>query len=589
MTETTPKTDANFFKNLIKIFRLIWPENNNSIKLRIIISFGFLLVGKILSTFVPLLFRDLINTLQANPVHWPFMLILSYVIVKFVAELFDYLRDIIFAYASHNAYYTLSLNVFRHLHNLSLSFHLERKTGSLGRIIDRAVESLDMFYRFSVFMILPTFIEIVFVTGVLSYLYPLKYPLIMVTTLISYIAFTYYVTVWRLQFIRKRNILSNETGAASVDSLLNFETVKYFTNEEYESSRYATALGKYRDNEIISAISLGGLNIGQASIIALGTAATLLFAGLDLRDGIIQSGDFVTLHMYLMQLYIPLSMLGFAYRQIKLAVANCEEVFDLLEQSPEIIDRPHAKKLKITAGTIKFSQVAFRYKNRQTILNDFSLEIEGGKTYAIVGGTGAGKSTLVRLLLRFYEPLSGKITIDGQNISEVTQKSLRQQIAIIPQDVVLLNSTIYDNIAYGNIHASEDEIVAAAKLAHIHEFIAASPEGYQTIVGERGLKLSGGEKQRLGLARAILKDAPILILDEATSSLDMKTEREIQQSLEPIVQERTTLVIAHRLSTIIHADQIIVMQKGQIVEIGTHKSLLGKKGYYAQLWAKQKK
>lgn len=551
------------------------------------IALLFLVIGKIFSTFVPLLFRELINGLHASPLQWPVVMIVSYVVVKFVAELFDYMRDMVFAYASHNAYYALSLRVFRHLHNLSLSFHLDRKTGSLGRIIDRAVESLDMFYRFSIFMIMPTFLEIIFVSCVLSYLYPWQYPVIMLTTLTSYIIFTYFVTVWRLKLIRKKNALSNETGATSVDSLLNFETVKYFTNEDYETQRYAQALSKYRDNEIKATLSLGGLNIGQAFIIGAGTLATLLWAGADHSRGLLSSGDFVTLHMYLMQLYIPLSMLGFAYRQIKLAVTNCEEVFTLLQQHPDILDKPNAPALRVKIGTISFSDVTFRYKSRQPILADFSLTIEGGQTYAIVGGTGAGKSTLVRLLMRFYETSEGRITIDGQDIAEVTQKSLRQSMAIIPQDVTLLNTTIYNNIAYGNTEASHEDVIKAAKLAHIHDFIMSSPEGYESMVGERGLKLSGGEKQRLGLARAILKDAPILILDEATSSLDMKTERDIQASLEGLMKARTTLVIAHRLSTIVNADHILVMQKGKIVEQGTHKALLRMKGHYYQLWSKQ--
>jgi ABC-type transport system involved in Fe-S cluster assembly fused permease/ATPase subunit len=481
----------------------------------------------------------------------------------------------------------IALSAFRHIHSLSLRFHLERRTGGLARAIERGIAGIEFLLSFMLFNVIPTLFEIIVVSAILWRLYNWQFAAVTLATIVVYIAFTFVVTDWRLRFRREMNERNTEANTKSVDSLLNYETVKYFANEEHEAQRYDRALQAYERAAVKSETTLALLNIGQGTIIAGGLIGIMLLAGQGVAAGTMTVGDFVLVNTYLIQLYQPLNVLGMVYRNIKQSLTDLEQMMSLLKIQPEVEDRPGAPALAVKRGMVAFRHVDFRYDPRREILRDVDFTVAPGASVAIVGPSGAGKSTIARLLFRFYDVTDGAIEIDGQDIRDVTQDSLRRAIGVVPQDTVLFNDTIYYNIAYGRPGASRAEIEEGARLAHIHNFIAALPDGYETMVGERGLKLSGGEKQRVAIARVILKAPKILIFDEATSALDTKTEREIQASLAEVAAGHTTLAIAHRLSTVVDADQILVLDQGRIVERGTHRELLARGDVYAEMWARQ--
>lgn len=565
----------------------LWSKDFN-IRLRVVSSLICLLLAKLINVFVPIVYKYVIDSLNKQ---LAFSVIIGIIFVyggtKIFVQIFNELRNIIFSKVGHQATRLIALNVFRHMHNLSMRFHIMRKTGGLSRSIERGTKGIEAVLRYSLFNIFPTSIEIILVSGMLWYVYGIWFSVTILITMLVYVIYTFLISTWRLSFARVMNQSDNTANNRAIDSLLNFETVKYFGNEEYEALKFNEALQIYEKSATKTTNSLSILNIGQDIIISLGLVALMILSANAISQNKMTVGDLIMVNTYLFQLSIPLSILGFAYREIKNALVSMEDMFNLLNIPAEVEDAPNAKELIISKGEITFKDVNFFYNLERPILHDISFTIESGKTLAIVGSSGAGKSTISRLLFRFYDINSGSIFIDGQDIREVTQSSLRKAIGIVPQDTVLFNDTIYYNIAYGNIAASYDEVIAASKNAHIHEFIMKLPEGYDTQVGERGLKLSGGEKQRIAIARTILKNPSIYIFDEATSSLDTKTEKLIQASLKEIFAHHTTLIIAHRLSTIIDADEIIVLDNGYIVERGSHKTLLGHKGYYAELWYKQ--
>jgi len=517
----------------------------------------------------------------------PVALIVAYGGLRVLGAAFGELRDFVFARVGQRATRNVALNVFRHLHSLALRFHLERQTGGLSRAIERGVRSIDFLLRFMLFNILPTLIEILMVCGVLWALYDIWYSLVTLVTIGTYIGYTLVVTEWRLKFRREMNRMDSEANTKAIDSLLNFETVKYFGNEDHEARRFDGSLKRYEAAAVRSLTSLSLVNIGQGFIIAMGLVIVMVMAANGVRSGAMTIGDFVLVNTYLIQLYLPLNFLGFVYREIKQSLTDMEQMFTLLDVGREVADKPAAPALKVDGGVIRFEHVDFGYDTRRPILKDVSFEVPAGNTVAIVGPTGAGKSTVSRILFRFYDVGGGRVTIDGQDIRDVTQESLRAAIGIVPQDTVLFNDTIFYNMAYGRPKAAPGEIEDAARLAQIHDFIQSTPDGYNTVVGERGLKLSGGEKQRVAIARTILKQPAILLFDEATSALDTHTEREIQRALRQVSAGRTTLVIAHRLSTVVDADEIIVLDEGRIVERGHHTDLLAADGRYAAMWRRQ--
>jgi len=501
---------------------------------------------------------------------------------------FGELRDAIFAKVGQHALRKVALKTFRHLHILSLKFHLERKTGGLSRVIERGTRGIDFLLRFMLFNILPTLLEILLITFVFWNKFGFYYALVTFICLMGYIVFTIKVTDWRLKFRREMNAQDTEANTKAIDSLLNFETVKYFTNEEHEARRYDVALAKYESASVRSQSSLALLNIGQGLIIAVGLVVVLLMAGQGVVDGQFTIGEFVLVNSLLLQIYLPLNFLGFVYREIKQSLVDMEKMFSLVRQESDVKDAPDAPDLNINGGTVEFDNVSFHYAENRPILKNISFAVPAGTTTAIVGASGAGKSTISRILFRFYDVTSGRILIDGQNISEVTQKSLRDQIGVVPQDTVLFNDNIRYNIRYGRPESTDEEVEVAANHAQIHNFVMELPEQYESQVGERGLKLSGGEKQRVAIARTILKNPAILLLDEATSALDTHTELGIQVALEKISESRTTIVIAHRLSTIVNANEIIVLDAGEIIERGQHDDLLSQRGAYYNMWQKQK-
>ncbi|MBM3468205.1 MAG: ABC transporter ATP-binding protein/permease [Alphaproteobacteria bacterium] len=572
-----------------KLLPYIWPKSLPQIRARIILACISLVIAKGATLWVPLLFKDAINALspEQTPLTIPVVLILSYGIARLVSALFSEARDGIFATVTQRALRQIALNVFHHLHNLGLRYHLERQTGGLSRTIERGTKGIESLLQFLTFNIVPTFVEILLVGVVLWFLYDYRFSLITLCTMIAYTAFTLYITEWRIGFVRTMNSTDTEAHTKAIDSLLNFETVKYFNNENHEATRFDSALKRYETAALKSRLSLSYLNIGQAFIIALGLVAVMLLAGEAIIDHKMTVGDFAAINTYLLQLYIPLFTLGFAYREVKLALVNMESMFDLLSVPEEVKDLPNAPALKVNKGEIIFDQVSFSYNPERPILKNISFRLPPGKTVAIVGPSGAGKSTIGRLLFRFYDVTHGSIAIDGQDIRHVTQESLRQAIGVVPQDTVLFNDTIEYNIAYGKPNATRKEIEAASQHSHIHGFIITLPEKYQTRVGERGLKLSGGEKQRVAIARTLLKKPKIFLFDEATSALDSHTEKQIQKNLQEVSAHHSTVIIAHRLSTIIHADEILVLDKGTIVERGKHTALLKKKGLYAAMWHRQ--
>lgn len=568
----------------------LWPRNEMELRVRVVAAIVCLFIAKIANVYVPVLYKhaiDSLGTTAGTIAVLPVGLILAYGLARVLSLAFGELRDAIFAKVAQRSIRAVALNVFRHLHALSLRFHLERQTGGLSRSVERGTKAIQTLLSFMLFNILPTLLEILLVCAILWGMFNIWFALATFLTVVLYIAYTLVVTEWRTKFRREMNEMDNQANTKAIDSLLNYETVKYFGNEEHEARRYDNALSFYEKAAVRSQTSLSLLNIGQAAIISIGLTVVMYMAARGIMNGTMTIGDFVLVNTYLLQLYQPLNFFGFVYREIKQGLADMEKMFELLEIDREIADAPAAKPLEVAGATVTFRDVEFGYDPRRPILKGVSFTVPAGRTVAIVGPSGAGKSTISRLLFRFYDPNSGGILIDGQDISAITQSSLRAAIGIVPQDTVLFNDTIFYNIAYGRPGASVEEVERAAKLAHIHDFVLRLPDGYKSMVGERGLKLSGGEKQRVAIARTILKQPDILLFDEATSALDTHTEREIQANLREVSRGRTTLVIAHRLSTVIDADEIIVLEDGRIVERGRHAELLARRGAYAAMWTRQ--
>jgi ATP-binding cassette subfamily B protein len=577
--------------NLLAPF--LWPKDKNSMKLRVIAAVICLLLAKAANVGTPPILGYAVDSLtelsQGLNVYMliPLALIISYGIARVAALAFGELRNAFFSKVAQNAITQLTLDTFKHLHSLSLQFHLGRQTGALSKFIDRGTKGVNFLLTYVLFNVIPTIIEIFLVAGILAYIYGLKYALVTLITISLYIIVTFTVTQWRLQFRRRMNAADNAVSTKLVDSLLNFETVKYFNNEEHEYRRLFESLDQYEIESIKNQYTLSYLNIAQTIVIMTGITIMLVMSAFDIRAGSLTIGGFVVINAYMLQLYQPLNFFGTVYREIRQSLTDMENLFTLWEEKPNLTDSEIALQ-KTEEASIRFENVSFDYDARRTIIKNISFEVPNGKKVALVGPTGAGKSTISRLLFRFYDPKEGTVFVNNQNIKDISQQSLRKMIGVVPQDTVLFNDTIYYNISYGNPEASEEQIYEAAKSADIHNFVMNLPDGYQTIVGERGLKLSGGEKQRVAIARAILKNPSIFFFDEATSALDSTTEKEIQKNLQTISQNRTTLVIAHRLSTAADADEILVLEQGQITERGTHDELLSRNGKYAEMWNKQK-
>jgi ABC-type transport system involved in Fe-S cluster assembly fused permease/ATPase subunit len=559
-------------------------------KWRVSVAMTLLIFSKLANVTVPLVLKEIIDAMDKSKAVLvvPLFLIVGYGVLRLFSTLFGELRDAVFANVTQRAIRRVALKVFEHLHSLSLRFHLDRQTGGVSRDIERGTRGIGFLLNFTLFNILPTLLEIGLVAAILLKKYSVWFAVITFITLVIYIAFTLFITEWRMVVRRTMNDLDSKANTRAIDSLLNYETVKYFGNEQYEAHRYDHHMEHWETAAVRNQTSLALLNSVQSVIIAIGITALMLLAADQVVKGKMTVGDLVLVNVFMIQLYMPLHFLGFVYREIRHALADMEKMFSLLHEDREIADAPNATTLQVGNAAVQFEHVSFAYAPDRQILFDVSFAIPAGHTVAVVGSSGAGKSTLSRLLFRFYDVQQGRISINDQDIREVTQTSLRAVIGIVPQDTVLFNDTIYYNIAYGRPGATREEIIAAAHSAHIHDFIESLPQGYDSMVGERGLKLSGGEKQRVAIARAILKNPAILIFDEATSALDSKSEKAIQAELRAIAQNRTTLVIAHRLSTVVDANQILVMDQGKIAERGTHRELLALNQLYAQMWNLQK-
>ena len=573
-----------------KVFQIVWPYLVEY-KSRIALALAFLVLSKGASVSGPFLLKYIVDTLSENGVSGlvmvPVALVLAYGFARFSMIILGEIRDTIFGRVTERAMSKIGLLVFKHVHSLDLDFHLNRRTGGLSRDIERGVNGISFLMRFFVFNIAPTLIEIALVIGILLFNYGQAFAVITLIAVVAYILFSTTMTDWRTEFVREAARADSAASTISLDSLLNYETVKYFTNEEYEANRYDKSLSHWESAKRKNRLTLLGLNAGQGLIISVAMTSMMWLAAERVAQGSMTVGDFVLINAFMMQLFIPLNFLGFVYREIKGSMANIENMFALLDLNPGVEDAADATELLVTQGVINFNRVSFHYREDREIIKDLSFTIKAGEKVAVVGASGAGKSTLVKLLFRFYDPNSGNILIDGQDISRVSQHSLRKAIGIVPQDTVLFNQSILENIRYGNPDASDEDVLQAIRLAHLEEFIAQLPQGWATVVGERGLKLSGGEKQRVAIARTILKRPPILVFDEATSSLDSKSERSILSALQEISQGYTSMVIAHRLSTVIDADRIIVLDQGGLVEQGSHSKLLSQKGLYFDLWTAQ--
>jgi ATP-binding cassette subfamily B protein len=581
-------TTREDLRSLAKLAPYLWPKGALGLRARVVAAIVFLIAAKLINVYVPILYKHAIDALSGPAVIvLPIALVLGYGLARIGAQTFTELREAIFSRVEQHAVRMVGLTTFRHLHRLSLRFHLERQTGGMSRAIERGIRGVEFLLSFMLFNLVPTLFEILLVCGVLWRFYEAEFAAATFVTIVVYIVYTTVVTDWRVKFRREMNERDSEANTKAIDSLLNYETVKYFANEEHEAHRFDTALRAYERAAVKSQTTLSMLNVGQGFIIAAGLVTVMLMAGEGVVAGTMTVGDFVLVNTYLVQLYMPLNFLGLVYRNIKQSLIDLEKMFQLLGVRPEIEDRPGALALVVPRGEIVFDDVHFRYDERRPILKGVSFRVPPGRTLAIVGPSGAGKSTIARLLFRFYDIEQGAIRIDGQDIRAVTQDSLRRALGVVPQDTVLFNDTIRYNIGYGRPGAGDDEIEEAARLARIDEFVRRLPDGYATPVGERGLKLSGGEKQRVAIARVILKAPKILIFDEATSALDTRTERAIQASLDEVSLDRTTLVIAHRLSTVVDADEILVLDDGIVRERGTHAELVARGGAYAEMWRRQ--
>ncbi|WP_035517511.1 ABCB family ABC transporter ATP-binding protein/permease [Pseudohaliea rubra] len=573
-------------RRLIPLLAGNWP--------RIGLALACLLAAKGALLTIPFLLKHLVDSLDlaagaGMAAGLLFGLVLAYGAARFANVFFGELRDTLFGRVTERAMRRIGLLAFRHVHSLELDYHLNRRTGGLARDIERGTTGISFLLRFFVFNIAPTLFEIVMVAGILLFNYGGGYASIVVASVVAYALFSFRATEWRTRFVRAVNEADSSSNTRAVDSLLNHETVKYFTNEGFEADRYDESLAEWESARRSNRLSLFALNAGQALIIALSQTAMIGLAAWQVSGGLLSIGDFVLINQFMLQLFMPLGFLGFVYREIKSSLANIENLFSLLDREPMIRDAPAARPLAVGGGEVVFDAVSFHYPNGRPILDGVSFRVPAGKKVALVGASGAGKSTLVKLLFRFYDPAAGAVRIDGQDLREVTQESLRRAVGIVPQDTVLFNDSLRENIRYGRPGASDEEVQAALARAHLEAFVAGLPEGMDTTVGERGLKLSGGEKQRVAIARALLKDAPILVFDEATSSLDSRSEAAVLDALKALARSHTTLVIAHRLSTVIDADELVVLSEGRVVERGTHDDLLARNGYYSHLWLAQQR
>ncbi len=589
---------GEMLETLKNLWPYIWPQDRPDLKVRVLIAFGALVLAKIITVMVPYTYKWATDALVAPSgeggfgvpafVTVPVMLVIAYGMGRILMMVFNQIRDALFAKVGQHAVRQLAFRTFVHMHNLSLRFHLQRRTGGLSRIIERGTKGIEIIVRFTILNTIPTIIEFGLMAVIVAYQFDLSYVGVMALTVWLYVWFTVRASDWRIAIRREMNDSDTEANSKAIDSLLNFETVKYFGNEGMEARRFDGSMARYEDAAVRTWTSLAYLNIGQTVVFSIGMITCMVMSANAVLAGTQTIGDFVMINALLIQLSIPLNFIGFVYREIKQGLVDIETMFDLLEIDAEIVDREGARPLAVSHGAIAFENVVFRYDPERPILKGISFEVPAGRTVAVVGPSGAGKSTISRLLFRFYDISEGRILIDGQDIRDVTQKTLREAVGMVPQDTVLFNDTIAYNIRYGRVDAMDAEVRRAAEMAQISDFIETLPDGFDTEVGERGLKLSGGEKQRVAIARTILKAPPILILDEATSALDTHTEREIQTALEQVSANRTTLVIAHRLSTVINADEILVLDKGEIVERGTHADLLDQDGLYASMWARQR-
>ncbi len=586
-------SERSHLRTLMTMAPYLWPPGEPGLRARVVISLALLVFAKAANVLVPIAFARAVDALapQAGAAGTvaavPIALVLGYGLMRITSSGFNELRDAIFARVQGRATRRIALQVFQHLHALSLRFHLDRQTGGLSRVLERGTRGMTFVLDFLLFNIIPTIFEILLVSLILWGMFDVTFTVVILATVGVYIAYTLLFTEWRLRFRRAMNETDTEANTRAIDSLLNYETVKYFGNEAHEARRYDGSLERYEKAYVRSEVSLNGLNFGQQAIIGLGLTIVMLMAAGRVAGGGMSVGDFVLVNTYMIQLFQPLNILGFAYREIKQGLTDMEAMFRLMREEREVADKPGAPPLAVTQGEIRFEEVRFGYRPDRQILKGVSFTVAPGRTLAIVGPTGAGKSTISRLLFRFYDATSGRVVIDGQDVRDVAQDSVRAAIGVVPQDTVLFNDTIRYNIAYGRPGASQAEVEAAARLAQVHDFVLRLPDGYDTKVGERGLKLSGGEKQRVAIARTLLKDPRLLILDEATSALDTRTEQDIQAALRDAARGRTTLVIAHRLSTVVDADEILVLQDGQVAERGSHAQLIAADGLYAAMWRRQ--
>jgi ABC-type transport system involved in Fe-S cluster assembly fused permease/ATPase subunit len=588
--------EGSVFSTVKNLWPYMWPADRSDLKTRVLLAIGALLLSKVATTLIPFAYKGVIDSLDGQQpdnqlilgLAVPIALVIAYVLGNVIDAGFQQLRDVLFASVGQNAVRKLALQTFHHMHKLSLRFHLQRRTGGLSRVIERGTKGIEAVVRFAMLNIAPTIVEFIIVGVIFVWLFGISYLGVLVVMIWAYLYFTIKASNWRIAIRRDMNDSDTDANGKAIDSLLNFETVKYFANEKMEAARFDKAMARYERSAVRIWTSLGFLNFGQALIFYGGFLIISIMAIRGVMDGTLTLGDFVLLNTFLMQIYRPLNFIGFVYRELRQGLTDIEEMFKLLDQDPEIQDKPSAKPLAVTGPVIRFEDVTFHYDADRAILKGVSFEVPAGKTVAIVGPTGAGKSTISRLLFRFYDVTGGRITIDGQDLRDVTQESLRSAIGMVPQDTVLFNDTIGYNIQYGRPGASLEEVQEAARMAQVGDFITRLPRGYETPVGERGLKLSGGEKQRVAIARTILKSPSILILDEATSALDTKTERDIQQALDEVSRNRTTVVIAHRLSTVVNADEILVLRDGLVAERGNHSTLLAQDGLYAQMWSRQR-